>query len=82
MVVLYCTIVVPIRSRDSVTGDVSFRRLAVEITCCNYTQSAVALSHEMCSPKANSTSYELNVYSCVRDAIADKVVERTPVTFN
>ena len=76
MVLLYCTIVVPKRSGDRVSGDVSIRRPAVEVlsTCCNYVQLDEALSHEECLPVPNSRSCGLEFYQSVLDASADDMV--------
>ena len=52
------------------------------ITRCNYAQSGAALSHEKCSARPNSMSYELNVYRGVWSAIAHPVIGCTSLTFN
>ena len=46
MVLLYCTIVVSKRSRDSVPEDVFVSQTRGGITCGNYAQLGAALSHK------------------------------------
>ena len=70
---LYCTAVVPKRSRDSVTDDVAFRRPAVELLVITMHSWALPCHTKSGFRTPSSTSYWLKLCHDVFDASANHI---------